>query len=155
MTSSSTVIVPLSVLARQTRKARLLVLGYPIGHRPDPLRVAEELATVDVISRGRLDMGFIKGVPYEFAASNQNPFGVMDRFWEAHDFIIKAWTTPGPFRWEGKHYHYRYVNPWARPLQQPHPPIWIPSTVSVETVKWTARHRYPLVLLATDVIQPK
>ena len=57
----------------------------------------------------------------------------------------------GPlFRWEGKHYHYRYVNPWARP-QQPHPPIWIPSTVSVETVKWTARHRYPLVLLATKL----
>ena len=47
----------------QTKRARLLVLGYPIGHRPDPLRVAEELATIDVISRGRLDMGFVKGVP--------------------------------------------------------------------------------------------
>src|SRR5262249_1129908 len=62
---SSTVIVGLSVLARETKKARLLVLGYPIGHRPDPLRCAEELATIDVVSRGRLDMGFIKGVPYE------------------------------------------------------------------------------------------
>jgi hypothetical protein len=70
---SSTVIVGLSVLARETKKARMLVLGYPIGHRPDPLRCAEELATIDVISRGRLDMGFIKGVPYEFPASNQNP----------------------------------------------------------------------------------
>ena len=54
---------------------------------------AEELATIDVISRGRLDMGFIKGVPYEFPCSNQNPVGVMDRFWEAHDFILKAMTT--------------------------------------------------------------
>ena len=62
----------------QTKRARLLVLGYPIGHRPDPLRVAEELATIDVISRGRLEMGFIKGVPYEFPCSNQNPVGVMD-----------------------------------------------------------------------------
>jgi hypothetical protein len=53
-------IVPLAILARQTTRARLLVLGYPIGHRPDPLRAAEELATIDVISRGRLDMGFIK-----------------------------------------------------------------------------------------------
>jgi pimeloyl-ACP methyl ester carboxylesterase len=60
---SCTSIVALSVLARETRRARLLVLGYPIGHRPDPLRCAEELATIDVISRGRLDMGFIKGVP--------------------------------------------------------------------------------------------
>ena len=91
---SSTVIVGLSVLARETKKARLLVLGYPIGHRPDPLRCAEELATIDVVSRGRLDMGFIKGVPYEFPASNQNPVGVMDRFWEAHDFILKAMTQP-------------------------------------------------------------
>jgi alkanesulfonate monooxygenase SsuD/methylene tetrahydromethanopterin reductase-like flavin-dependent oxidoreductase (luciferase family) len=122
---SSTVIVGLSVLARETRKARLLVLGYPIGHRPDPLRCAEELATIDVVSRGRLDMGFIKGVPYEFPASNQNPVGVMDRFWEAHDFIIKAMSHRGaPFNWEGEHFHYRQVNIWPRPVQQPHPPIW-------------------------------
>ena len=122
---SSAVIVPLAVLARQTRRARLLVLGYPIGHRPDPLRVAEELATIDVISRGRLDMGFIKGVPYEFPASNQNPVGVMDRFWESHDFILKAMTHRGePFNWEGDYFHYRQVNIWPRPVQQPHPPVW-------------------------------
>jgi alkanesulfonate monooxygenase SsuD/methylene tetrahydromethanopterin reductase-like flavin-dependent oxidoreductase (luciferase family) len=122
---SSTVVVGLSVLARQTRRARLLVLGYPIGHRPDPLRVAEELSTIDVISRGRLEMGFIKGVPYEFPCSNQNPVGVMDRFWEAHDFIIKAMTSHDePFSWEGQFFHYRQVNIWPRPWQQPHPPIW-------------------------------
>ena len=101
------------------------MLGYPIGHRPDPLRGAEELSTIDVISRGRLDMGFIKGVPYEFAASNENPVGVMDRFWEAHDFIIKAMTTHDePFNWESEHFHYRQVNIWPRPWQQPHPPVW-------------------------------
>jgi alkanesulfonate monooxygenase SsuD/methylene tetrahydromethanopterin reductase-like flavin-dependent oxidoreductase (luciferase family) len=122
---SSTVIVGLSVLSRITKRARLLVLGYPIGHRPDPLRVAEELSTIDVISRGRLDMGFIKGVPYEFPSSNQNPVGVMDRFWEAHDFILKAMTSHGaPFNWEGEFFHYRQVNIWPRPYQQPHPPIW-------------------------------
>ncbi len=122
---ASTVIVGLSVLARETKKARILVLGYPIGHRPDPLRCAEELSTIDVVSRGRLDMGFIKGVPYEFPASNQNPVGVMDRFWEAHDFIIKAMSSHDePFNWEGDYFHYRQVNIWPRPVQQPHPPIW-------------------------------
>ncbi len=122
---SSTVIVGLSVLARETKNARILVLGYPIGHRPDPLRCAEELATIDVVSRGRLDMGFIKGVPYEFPASNQNPVGVMDRFWEAHDFILKAMTShDAPFNWEGEYFHYRQVNIWPRPVQQPHPPVW-------------------------------
>ena len=113
------------MLARQTKNARILVLGYPIGHRPDPLRGAEELSTIDVVSRGRLDMGFIKGVPYEFPASNQNPVGVMDRFWEAHDFIIKAMTSHDePFNWEGEYFHYRQVNIWPRPVQQPHPPVW-------------------------------
>ena len=122
---SSTVVVGLSVLSRITKNARLLVLGYPIGHRPDPLRVAEELSTIDVISRGRLDMGFIKGVPYEFPASNQNPVGVMDRFWEALDFIIKAMTTHDEmFNWEGEYFNYRQVNVWPRVWQQPHPPIW-------------------------------
>jgi alkanesulfonate monooxygenase SsuD/methylene tetrahydromethanopterin reductase-like flavin-dependent oxidoreductase (luciferase family) len=118
-------IVSLSVLARNTKRARLLILGYPIGHRPDPLRAAEELSTIDVVSRGRLDMGFVKGVPYEFAASNANPVGVMDRFWEAHDFIVKAMSTQdGPFNWEGEHFNYRQVNIWPRPWQQPHPPVW-------------------------------
>ena len=113
------------MLARATKKARLLVLGYPIGHRPDPLRVAEELSTIDVISRGRLDMGFIKGIPYEIAASNRNPTELMDRFWEAHDFIIKAMTThDGTFNWEGEFFHYRQVNIWPRVWQEPHPPVW-------------------------------
>jgi len=129
---SSTVVVGLSILARETKRARLLVLGYPIGHRQDPLRVAEELSTIDVISRGRLDMGFIKGVPYEFPASNQNPVGVMDRFWEAHDFIIKAMTTHDElFNWEGEFFHYRQVNIWPRVVQQPHPPVW--STTGSKT----------------------
>jgi alkanesulfonate monooxygenase SsuD/methylene tetrahydromethanopterin reductase-like flavin-dependent oxidoreductase (luciferase family) len=122
---SCTATVALSVLARETKNARLLVLGYPIGHRPDPLRCAEELATIDVLSRGRLDMGFVKGVPYEFPVSNQNPVGVMDRYWESHDFIIKAMTSHGaPFNWESEHFHYRQVNLWPRPWQEPHPPVW-------------------------------
>src|ERR1700692_3176349 len=115
---SSTVVVGLSVLARATKKARLLVLGYPIGHRPDPLRVAEELSTIDVISRGRLDMGFIKGIPYEIAASNRNPTELMDRFWEAHDFILKAMTTHDEdFNWDGEFFQYRHVNVWPRVWQ--------------------------------------
>ena len=122
---NATSIVSLSIMARQSKRARILILGYPIGHRGDPMRAAEELATIDVISRGRLDMGFVKGVPYEFPVSNQNAVGVMERFWESHDFIIKAMTSHGePFNWEGEHFHYRHVNLWPRPWQEPHPPVW-------------------------------
>src|SRR5580704_11057670 len=100
---AATVVVTLSVLARITKRARLLVLGYPLAHRLDPLRAAEELSTIDVISRGRLNMGFVKGVPSEFTPSNANPTELMDRFWEAHDFILKAMTTHDEdFNWDGE-----------------------------------------------------
>ena len=140
-----------SILARITKKAKIVILGNVLPIWDDPLWLAEQLSMIDMISHGRLVSGFVRGGGRESYAHNSPPHFNRERFEEAHDFLIKAWTEPGPFRWEGKHYHYRYVNPWARPLQQPHPPIWIPSTVSVETVKWTAAHRYPLVLLATKL----
>jgi alkanesulfonate monooxygenase SsuD/methylene tetrahydromethanopterin reductase-like flavin-dependent oxidoreductase (luciferase family) len=146
---SSSVVIGLAVLARATKKARLLVLGYPIGHRPDPLRVAEELSTIDVISRGRLDMGFIKGIPYEIPASNRNPTELMDRFWEAHDFIIKAMTThDGTFNWEGEFFHYRQVNVWPRVWQEPHPPIWS-TTGSSAQARVLGERGYVMATLGT------
>ena len=126
---SSAVAIPLAILARETKRCRILVLGYPIANRPDPLRAAEELAAIDVISRGRLEMGFVKGVPYEIPVANLNPVNTMDRFWEAHDFILKALTThDAPFNWEGEFFHYRHVNVWPRCMQQPHPPVWVTTS---------------------------
>lgn len=115
----------LAILARVTKRARLLVLGVPVCNRLDPVRIAEEMSMVDVISGGRLELGMIKGVPYEIAPANSNPSRMMDRFWEAHDLIIKAMTTHnGPFNFEGEFFQHRTVNIWPRPMQQPHPPIW-------------------------------
>ena len=146
---SSSVVIGLAVLSRITKKSRLLVLGYPIGHRPDPLRVAEELSTIDVISRGRLDMGFIKGIPYEIPASNRNPTELMDRFWEAHDFIIKAMTThDGTFNWEGEFFHYRQVNVWPRVWQEPHPPVWS-TTGSSAQARVLGERGYVMATLGT------
>jgi alkanesulfonate monooxygenase SsuD/methylene tetrahydromethanopterin reductase-like flavin-dependent oxidoreductase (luciferase family) len=72
-------------------------------------------------------MGFVKGVPFEIAPANTNPAELSERFWEAHDLILKAMTThDGPFSWEGTHFQYRSVNVWPRPYQQPHPPVWTP-----------------------------
>ncbi|MFT7473663.1 MAG: alkanesulfonate monooxygenase SsuD [Verrucomicrobiales bacterium] len=146
---SATAVVSLSILARITQKARLLVLGYPIANRPDPLRAAEELATVDVISRGRLEMGFVKGVPMEVPVANMNPVFLMDRFWESHDFIIKAMTSHDePFNWEGEHFQYRHVNLWPRPYQQPHPPVW-GTTGTPATARVLAQKDHVLATLAT------
>jgi alkanesulfonate monooxygenase SsuD/methylene tetrahydromethanopterin reductase-like flavin-dependent oxidoreductase (luciferase family) len=124
--ATSVCTIPMAILARETKKVRLLCLGMPIANRMDAVRVAEEYAMLDVISRGRLEMGFVKGAPFEVWPANSNPATLMERFWEAHDLILKALTThDGPFNWEGKHFHYRQVNVWPRPYQFPHPPIWM------------------------------
>ena len=83
-----------AILARQTKKARICILGNPIANRGDPIRIAEEMAMIDYISRGRLDVGFVRGVPYEIFAANTNPTQTLERLWEGVDLIVKAWTTP-------------------------------------------------------------
>src|SRR5262249_25612285 len=113
--TDSAVSVSAGALARATKKARILILGYPIGNRDEPLRVAEEVAMLDAISGGRIECGFVRGVPMETHPSNANPVYNRDRFREAHDLILKAWTTPEPFSWEGQHFQYRYVNIWPQP----------------------------------------
>jgi alkanesulfonate monooxygenase SsuD/methylene tetrahydromethanopterin reductase-like flavin-dependent oxidoreductase (luciferase family) len=118
-------VVPLAILARQTKKARILILGNPAANLADPIRCAEEMAMIDNISYGRLDCGFVRGVPYELFASNRNPTETSERLWDSIELIIKAWTThDGPFNYEGKWIHKRQVNVWPRPYQQPHPPVW-------------------------------
>jgi alkanesulfonate monooxygenase SsuD/methylene tetrahydromethanopterin reductase-like flavin-dependent oxidoreductase (luciferase family) len=142
--------VEAAILARITKKVKIVLLGNPLPVA-DPLRLAEELATIDMISGGRLVPGWVRGAGSEQIANNINPAFNRERFNEAHDFVIQAWTKPGPWRYEGKHYHYRFVNPWALPLQKPHPQIWIPGLISPETVVWSAKHRYPYVALATQL----
>ena len=143
--------VEAAILARITQRIKIVLLGNVLPIWDDPLFLAEELAEIDMISRGRLVTGWVRGTGRESVSHNAQPPFNWERFQEAHDFVVKAWTTPGPFRWEGEHYNFRYVNPWARPYQQPHPQIWIPGVMSRNTVAWSARHRYPYVMLATDL----
>ncbi|MSQ73362.1 MAG: LLM class flavin-dependent oxidoreductase [Betaproteobacteria bacterium] len=141
---SASVMMPLAMLARTTKRARLLTLGVPIGVRADPVQVAEELSYVDVVTRGRLEMGLVKGYPTEAAPANISPPTITSRFWEAHDLIIKAMTThDGPFNWESEHFQYRQVNIWPRPYQQPHPPVWT-TAFGAAGVNPVADHGYRL-----------
>ena len=137
-----------AILARITNRMKIALMGNPLPVA-DPLRLAEELAEIDVISRGRLISGFVRGAGSEQLANNVNPAHNRERFYEAHDFIMQAWSKDGPWRHEGKHYHYRHVNPWAKPLQQPRPQVWIPGVVSPESGRWAATMRYPYLALAT------
>jgi len=134
--------IMLGILARQTKDARLLILGNPLPNRNQPVRVAEEMALVDVISKGRVEVGFVRSVPYEAAAANILPYRGSERLWESHDLILKAWTThDGPFNFEGEWYHHRQVNIWPRPYQEPHPPVWITTGSAASTLP-VAQHKH-------------
>jgi alkanesulfonate monooxygenase SsuD/methylene tetrahydromethanopterin reductase-like flavin-dependent oxidoreductase (luciferase family) len=132
-------------------KGKIAILGNALSLRDHPLRVAEEVAMLDVVSGGRIISGFVRGIGAEYSTFGLDPSQSRERFHEAHDLIVKAWSEPGPFEWYGRHYQLRYVNPWPRPLQQPHPPIWSPSQGSAETVDWAARNRYTYLQTFSDI----
>ena len=125
-------------LARTTKRAKIAILGRALPLVSNPVSIAEEFAMLDNLSDGRIITGFVRGIGTEYYASGANPSLSHARYYEAHDLIIKAWTQPGPFRYAGRHYEFEYVNIWPRPVQQPHPPVWIPSQGSSETVEWCA-----------------
>ncbi len=143
--------VEASILARVTSRAKICLLGNVLPIWDDPLWLVEQLAMIDMISEGRLVSGWVRGTGRESVAHNMSPPDNWERFQEAHEFIVKAWSEPGPFRWEGKHYQYRYVNPWVRPYQQPHPPIWLPGVVSRDSLLWAAEKRIPYIMLSTQL----
>ena len=129
----------LAILARQTKNAKLCILGNPVANRGDPIRIAEEMAMVDCISRGRVSAGFVRGVPYEVFAANTVPSRTAERLWEGIDLVQKAWTThDAPFNFEGAFTHRRAVNVWPRPYQQPHPPIWVTGSSDLPAIRRAA-----------------
>jgi alkanesulfonate monooxygenase SsuD/methylene tetrahydromethanopterin reductase-like flavin-dependent oxidoreductase (luciferase family) len=145
-----------SALIQRTKTVKIAILGRALPLQGNPMNIAEEYAMLDNLSRGRIICGFVRGIGAEYHSTGVNPYFSHERFHEAHDLIIQAWTKPGPFPFEGRHYNIRYVNLWPRPYQQPHPPIWIPSQGSSETVVWAAdpARKYPFLVTfsSTDLV---
>jgi alkanesulfonate monooxygenase SsuD/methylene tetrahydromethanopterin reductase-like flavin-dependent oxidoreductase (luciferase family) len=142
-------IVTAAALSRRTSKVKIAILGSALPLRTHPLMIAEEHAMLDNITGGRLISGFVRGIGAEYHSFGTNPTDSHDRYHEAHDLIVRAWTEPGPFVFHSKHYHFEYVNVWPRPYQQPHPPIWIPSQGSRETIEFAADARRKYTYLHT------
>jgi alkanesulfonate monooxygenase SsuD/methylene tetrahydromethanopterin reductase-like flavin-dependent oxidoreductase (luciferase family) len=143
-------------LARQTKNAKICVLGRALPILDNPLSIAEEYAMLDNLSGGRLIAGFVRGIGCEYHSSMANPGYSLARFQEAHDLIVEAWTKEGPFPFDGDHYRFQYVNLWPRPYQTPHPPVWVPSQGSQETVDWAAhpdrRYTYLITFSPTESV---
>jgi alkanesulfonate monooxygenase SsuD/methylene tetrahydromethanopterin reductase-like flavin-dependent oxidoreductase (luciferase family) len=87
--------VEASILARITKKVKIVLIGNPLPVIKHPLRMAEELAEIDLISRGRLITGWVRGAGSEQFFNNANPAYNREMFNEAHDFIIQAVALRG------------------------------------------------------------
>ena len=138
-----------AALSQRVQRARIAILGplLPLGN---PVRIAEEIAMVDNLSGGRVVVALLRGAPYEYLVYNVDPAESRSRYEEAWDLIYRAWTDTRPFGWEGKHYHFRNVSIWPRPIQQPTPPI-IVSGSSKDSGEFAARTRVALGLAFTNL----
>jgi alkanesulfonate monooxygenase SsuD/methylene tetrahydromethanopterin reductase-like flavin-dependent oxidoreductase (luciferase family) len=143
--------------SQRTKNLKLLIYGNLLPLH-EPLRLAEELAMLDCMSGGRLISGFARGIPREYNVYSVSQQESRARYEEAHEIILKAWTEES-FSYQGKFWSYKDVAIWPRPLQQPHPPIWIPVTTSKESIDWAARHNAPITPglgargLAEDIVR--
>ncbi|HUY64574.1 MAG TPA: LLM class flavin-dependent oxidoreductase [Acidimicrobiales bacterium] len=131
-----------AALTQRTERVRLCVLGNALPLYNPPTRVAEEMAMLDVLSGGRLIAGLVVGGGPEYYSYNIDPTDARPRFREAVELVLQAWTRPGPFAFDGEYYQLPYVNPWPRPLQQPHPPVWIPGLGSPSTITYCAERGF-------------
>ena len=123
-------------LAQVTERVKILIYAnlLPIH---EPLRLAEELAMLDCLSNGRLIAGVARGAPREYNIFNIPMSESRSRFEEAYEVIRRAWTEDS-FSFDGQHYKYKDISIWPRPVQQPHPKVWVPVTSSKETIEWAA-----------------
>ena len=127
-----------AALSQLTSKLKILIYAnlLPIH---EPLRLAEELAMLDCMTGGRLIAGVARGAPREYKIFNVPMGESRGRFTEAFEVMRRAWTEDR-FSFDGEFYKFDDVSIWPRPVQQPHPPIWVPLTGSKETIEWAAAH---------------
>jgi alkanesulfonate monooxygenase SsuD/methylene tetrahydromethanopterin reductase-like flavin-dependent oxidoreductase (luciferase family) len=136
-------------LTQVVRRAKIAVLG-PTIPMLNPVRVAEEFAMLDTITGGRVVAGLMRGTPNEYVTYNVNPEESRSRFQEALQLIRKVWTEPQPFGWQGRHYEFRAVSIWPRPVQKPHPPLYM-SGSSPESGQYAAENHVGIGFAVTTL----
>src|ERR1041384_4423660 len=132
-------IVSAAFIAAHVKTLSIALLGPIVGHS-NPVRVAEELAMLDTLAQGRLVVGLLRGTANEALTYDMNPQESRERTDEGMELILKSWTEPRIFGWQGRPFQYRQVSIWPRPLQQPHPPTYALGT-SREAGEFAARPR--------------
>jgi alkanesulfonate monooxygenase SsuD/methylene tetrahydromethanopterin reductase-like flavin-dependent oxidoreductase (luciferase family) len=128
--------------AQRTKRLKLLIYGNLLPLH-EPLRLAEELAMIDCMSQGRLISGFARGIPREYQVHNISLGESRARFEEAYEIVLAAWREE-VFSYTGKFWSYHDVALWPRPMQTPHPPIWMPITNSKESIEFAGKHDFTI-----------
>jgi alkanesulfonate monooxygenase SsuD/methylene tetrahydromethanopterin reductase-like flavin-dependent oxidoreductase (luciferase family) len=132
-----------AALARRTTRAKLVIMGNSVALYNPPVRVAEEMAMLDVLSGGRIVAGFPVGTAMDTTfCYGETPATLREKYREGVGLVLRAWQEPKPFSFNGKYTQLRYVNVWPRPIQRPHPPVWIPASGSVETYEWCTENDF-------------
>jgi alkanesulfonate monooxygenase SsuD/methylene tetrahydromethanopterin reductase-like flavin-dependent oxidoreductase (luciferase family) len=137
-------VVMAAAISQRYREVTVAVLGIVLP-LVNPVRAAEQIGILDAVSGGRTIVGFFRGIPNEFLTYGTNPAESRAMYEEAIDLIVHAWSEPQPFGWEGRHYRYRTVAVWPRPVQQPYPPMLIAGT-SPDSARFAATKRAKLGL---------
>ncbi|MGE5271854.1 MAG: LLM class flavin-dependent oxidoreductase [Thiohalocapsa sp.] len=129
-------------IAGLVKNIKIALLGPIVGHS-NPVQLAEELAMLDTMTEGRLIVGMLRGTTNEVMTYDLNPAESRERTDEGMELVLKAWTEPQPFGWQGRYFHFRTVSIWPRPLQQPTPPTYALGT-SMEAGEFAARNHVGL-----------
>ncbi len=139
-------IVFLSAVAARTRRIRPIT-GAVIPAFNNPVKLAGELAMLDNISNGRLDVGFGRAfIPKEFEVFGVNMDDSRARFDEGIEIITRLWTEER-VSYEGKFHRFRNVRLMPRPVQKPHPPIWVAAVMSEESFVAAGRRGYHIMIV--------
>jgi len=136
---------PLIVAAAAAQRTQRIRLGIAVSLLPlnDPIRSAEDAATVDILSNGRLVLGVGRGTnPLHYGGFNIPMEESRDRFTEALEIVTRAWTADR-VTYEGKYYRAKDVMVYPKPMQKPHPPIRV-ATNSTDTFPLAGRLGYPM-----------
>ena len=120
-------VVAAAAISQRYRDVKVAVLGIVLP-LVNPVRAAEEIGMLDMLSGGRAIVGFFRGIPNEFLTYGTNPSDSRAMHEEVLELLLTSWSEPHAFGWEGRFYRYRTVAVWPRPVQEPHPPLLLAGT---------------------------
>jgi len=136
----------LAAAAQRTKRMRLgtAVTLLPMHH---PIRIAEDFAMVDLISGGRLNFGAGRGMhPLEYLVFGYDWNNAQQRLPEALDIVLRAWSGE-EFEWQSEHYCFPKLRVYPRPLQKPHPPVYVTANRDPESFQMIGRRGHHLMTL--------